>query len=55
MLRPEISESELKNEVVGLNLLFLIVENRMADFHSEVTADPCHRCPDSPSYISPPA
>jgi 26S proteasome regulatory subunit N12 len=33
---PEISESELKNEIIGLNLLFLIVENRMADFHSEL-------------------
>lgn len=26
----------MKNEIIGLNLLFLIVENRMADFHSEV-------------------
>ena len=27
----------MKNEIIGLNLLFLIVENRMADFHSEVS------------------
>lgn len=33
---PAVSESELKNEIIGLNLLFLIVENRMADFHSEL-------------------
>jgi hypothetical protein len=31
-----VSESPLKAEIVGLNLLFLIVENRMGAFHSEV-------------------
>mmetsp|Transcript_3270 Transcript_3270/g.4931 ORF Transcript_3270/g.4931 Transcript_3270/m.4931 type:complete len:258 (-) Transcript_3270:101-874(-) len=29
-------DSELKNTILGLNLLFLLVENRLADFHCEL-------------------
>mmetsp|Transcript_3534 Transcript_3534/g.5829 ORF Transcript_3534/g.5829 Transcript_3534/m.5829 type:complete len:202 (+) Transcript_3534:405-1010(+) len=36
--RTEIRDqrSEVTNEVLGLNLLFLLVENRLADFHCEL-------------------
>ncbi len=33
-----ISESDMKYTIIGLNLLFLLVENRLADFHSEVSS-----------------
>lgn len=33
---PKISESESKYTILGLNLLFLLVENRLADFHCEL-------------------
>lgn len=28
----------MRGPILGLNLLFLLVENRLAEFHSEVTA-----------------
>lgn len=31
-----VSESDLKSSVIGLHLLFLLVENQLADFHSEL-------------------
>lgn len=31
-----VSQSELKPSIVGLHLLFLLVENQLADFHSEL-------------------
>ena len=31
-----VSESALKSSIVGLHMLFLLVENQLADFHSEV-------------------
>jgi len=34
--QPEVSESENKYTILGLNLLYLIVENRLADYHSEL-------------------
>lgn len=34
--QPEVSESALKYTILGLNLLYLIVENRLADYHSEL-------------------
>mmetsp|Transcript_25423 Transcript_25423/g.25669 ORF Transcript_25423/g.25669 Transcript_25423/m.25669 type:complete len:264 (+) Transcript_25423:197-988(+) len=33
---PTVSESELKYPIIGLNLLYLLVENRLADFHCEL-------------------
>lgn len=30
-------KSEITNAILGLNLLYLLVENRLADFHCEVT------------------
>lgn len=33
---PEISESPLKYPLLGLNLLFLLVDHRLAEFHSEL-------------------
>jgi len=33
---PSISESESKYSILGLNLLYLLVENRLADFHCEL-------------------
>lgn len=33
---PAVSESAAKSSIVGLHLLFLLVENQLADFHSEV-------------------
>lgn len=31
-----VSESELKSSIIGLQLLYLLVENQLADFHSEL-------------------
>lgn len=31
-----VSESEMKYSILGLNLLYLLVENRLADFHCEL-------------------
>jgi 26S proteasome regulatory subunit N12 len=33
---PAVSESSSKSSIVGLHLLFLLVENQLAEFHSEV-------------------
>lgn len=33
---PAVSESSAKSSVVGLHLLFLLVENQLAEFHSEL-------------------
>lgn len=33
---PLVSESAFKSPIVGLHLLFLLVENQLAEFHSEV-------------------
>ena len=38
---PEISESPLKYPLLGLNLLFLLVDHRLAEFHSEVRVRIC--------------
>lgn len=32
----KVSESENKYAILGLNMLFLLVENRLADFHCEL-------------------
>lgn len=32
----ETEESDIMYNIVGLNLLYLLVENRLADFHCEV-------------------
>jgi 26S proteasome regulatory subunit N12 len=33
---PAVSESAFKSPIAGLHLLFLLVENQLAEFHSEV-------------------
>lgn len=37
---PLVSESAFKSPIVGLHLLFLLVENQLAEFHSEVLTSP---------------
>lgn len=38
--RPlQLPESEMRGPILGLNLLYLLVENRLAEFHSEVQTD----------------
>ena len=34
--RLKLPDSELRGPILGLNLLYLLVENRLAEFHSEV-------------------
>jgi hypothetical protein len=36
--RLQLPESEMRAPILGLNLLYLLVENRLAEFHSEARA-----------------
>jgi 26S proteasome regulatory subunit N12 len=38
LLRSTMPSSSLRHIVLGLHLLFLLVENKLTEFHSEVTA-----------------
>lgn len=36
LLRDELPESAYKHQLLGLNLLFLLSQNRVAEFHTEL-------------------